>query len=412
MKSDPVLAFSPSERRTTLREAREAGVLSYDKLDRLLIESAVTSTKMRGLLRSLSGVEITASERPDDMLAWREEFDLGPTGGAESDLFNRYADQVRRLPRLDRTQEHVMARRLEFARERLRVALDAANLGLDEDTRQTVLSRGVQCDPVDAARERTTSLPYRDFTDEVLESGAEYNRLRDHFVRRNLYLVIGMSSAYRTYGVPMMDLIQEGNGALIRAVEKYDWRKDVRFQTYGAFWVRQAVERMITANRTMVRVPNYVQQKMRRLRREGKLPRNHKDMDARDVSKHFDTSIEAAFRLMETDRASYSLDVSFRDDEEGSLAASLAAEEVERGMPGIEHEALGRRIDDALKEHLTEQEQVIIAQRYGLNGSKPRTLDQIGESMSVSRERIRQMQVKALDKLSKPALLEDLKDFL
>jgi RNA polymerase sigma factor (sigma-70 family) len=116
---------------------------------------------------------------------------------------------------------------------------------------------------------------------------AEYGRLRAHFVERNLYLVIGMSAAYRTYGLPMMDLVQEANASLIRAVEKFDWRKDVRFQTYAAFWVRQAIERLITANRGIVRVPNYIQQKLRRLRREGKLPRSQREMDVRDVSQQF-----------------------------------------------------------------------------------------------------------------------------
>jgi len=255
------------------------------------------------------------------------------------------------------------------------------------------------------------SLPCESRDPFVRSVSHDYERLRGHFVERNLYLVIGMSAAYRTYGLPVMDLIQEGNAALIRAVEKYDWRKNVRFQTYAAFWVRQAIERLITANRGIVRVPNYIQQKMRRLRREGKLPRNHKDMDVRDVSTLFDISAEGAARLMETDRNWYSLDVPVGEDND-SFASILEAEEGDDGMPTSELRALGNRLDEVMSKHLTEQEREIIRLRFGLRGAARRTLDQIGAQMNVSRERIRQMQVKALGKLNTRGLLEELGGFL
>jgi RNA polymerase primary sigma factor len=256
------------------------------------------------------------------------------------------------------------------------------------------------------------SLPCRNIGSPVQVACADYNRLRGHFVERNLHLVVSMAFNYRTYHVPMMDLVQEGNGSLIRAVEKFDWRKDVRFQTYAAFWIRQAIERMITANRGIVRVPNYIQQKMRRLRREGKLPRNQREMDVREVQRHFDTSSEGARRLIETDRGFYSLDAPL-NDEDSSFASMLAVEEPQdEAMSAAEQLALSERLDDVLGETLTPQEKDIIRLRFGLGGATPQTLDQIGERMSVSRERIRQMQVKALDKLQKPRLLEELKDFL
>jgi RNA polymerase sigma factor (sigma-70 family) len=169
---------------------------------------------------------------------------------------------------------------------------------------------------------------------------------------------------------------------------------------------------MITANRGIVRVPNYIQQKMRRLRREGKLPRNQREMDVREVQRHFDTSSEGARRLIETDRGFYSLDAPL-NDEDSSFASMLAVEEPQdEAMSAAEQLALSERLDDVLGETLTPQEKDIIRLRFGLGGATPQTLDQIGERMSVSRERIRQMQVKALDKLQKPRLLEELKDFL
>ncbi len=410
MKNEKTLPFTPSERREILKLAREAGEISYDRLDRLVVESATTAPKMRGLLRSLHGVRVAISRDPNDILHEPLEIDFALGSGSDSNHFNRYAEQVRRLPRLNRNQEHLLARRLEFARERLRDSI--RDMSISEDLRETLLMHGVNCDE-DLGETKSDTLPCSQLSTETREAAAEYGRLREHFVQRNLYLVVGMASAYRTYGLPMMDLIQEGNASLIRAVEKYDWRKDVRFQTYAAFWIRQAVERLITANRGIVRVPNYVQQKMRRLRREGKLPRNHKDMDARDVSQHFDMNLKTAVHLMETDRSWFSLDMTFRDDDNnGTLGSTLAADEEDETMSRGEFELLERRLEDVLKECLTEQEQDIITMRFGLGGTKPRTLDQIGALMSVSRERIRQMQVKALDKLQKPRLLEALRDFL
>jgi RNA polymerase primary sigma factor len=359
-------------------------------------------------------VSFTEGEDGDAIL--RHQLDLSGLAGGPAGDFARYAERVRSLPRMTREQEHTLARRLEFVRFRLEQHL--ASLKLPEETVDTLM-RGVNCAALNEAiskvqprnGKRLVSMPCREVGSPMQSACSDYNMLRGHFVERNLYLVVGMSMAYRTYGVPPMDLVQEGNASLIRAVEKFDWRRDVRFGTYAAFWVRQAIERMITANRGMVRVPNYIQQKMRRLRREGKLPRNQRDMDVRDVSEQFDTSITAAARLMETDRPSYSLDVRLNDDET-SFASMIAAAEEDAGMSPSERLALGRRLDRVMGEALTEQEREIISRRFGLGGSDPETLDQIGERMSVSRERIRQMQVKALDKLQKPRLLEELADFL
>ena len=415
MKTPDIIPYGASEKRRILRTARESGVLPYDQLDRLLVDACARPEAMASLQRSLQRVRIVDSTDAD--LLHVELAFGGLQGRSDRDEFRAYADAVRSVPRMTRSEEHQLARRLEFARERVRGVLDA--LELPEAIRERLVDRGLNCDAMpediedfddETSAERIARLC--EGADETTRTSfAEYARLRRYFVERNLYLVVGMAAAYRTYGLPMMDLIQEGNASLIRAVEKFDWRKDVRFQTYAAFWVRQAIERLITANRGIVRVPNYVQQKMRRLRREGKLPRNHKDVDVRDVSTLFDTTVEAAARLMETDRAWYSLDIPLGGSDEDSYASTLEADSADE-MSASERRALGQRLDAVMTENLTPQERDIITMRFGLGGTPKRTLDQIGERMSVSRERIRQMQVKALGKLSKRRLLEELEDYL
>lgn len=410
----PASALKPAARRALVEGARRGGELAWAQLDLLLVEACRTPARLAALVRSLEGVRLSGAEA--DELLGPSLVLAAPAAAGTADHFALYADQVRRLPRLTREQEHRMARRLEFTRARLEREVGAHDL--PEETREAVL-RGAHCAALEAglreapgAGGAVVALPCRQRGSAMQGACSDYNLVRGRFVERNLYLVIGMSNNYRTYGIPVMDLIQEGNSALIRAVEKYDWRKDVRFSTYGAFWVRQAVERMITANRGMVRVPNYVQQKLRRLRREGKLPRNQRDVDLRDVSEHFDTTPEGAARLMETDRATLSLDAPL-GDEDSSMGALLAAEEGQDApLSAAERRALGDRLQAVMASELTDTEREILNARFGLGGRTPQTLDEIGERLSVSRERIRQMQVKALGKLSKPRLAAELGDWL
>ena len=414
-EKDLARPFTRSERRTVLAAVKTSRTMQWKDLDRLLLEACRTPARLASLVRTLHAVRLVGAEN-DDLLGPSLELMAMEESAGESEHFSLYADRVRRLPRLTREQEQRMARRLEFAQSRLVKEIDVR--GLPAETRDSVL-RSANCAGLIAALKEAPSrggpavkLPCQQLGSPVQTACSDYNLVRGRFVERNLYLVIGMSNNYRTYGIPVMDLIQEGNAALIRAVEKFDWRKEVRFSTYGAFWVRQGVERMITANRGMVRVPNYVQQKLRRLRREGKLPRNQRDVDLRDVSAQFETSQEAAARLMETDRATLSLDAPVMDDE-GSLGALLAAREEENGpITADDRRALNSRLQKVMAHELTDTEREILNSRFGLDGRVPETLDEIGERLSVSRERIRQMQVKALGKLHKPRLLEELHDWL
>jgi RNA polymerase primary sigma factor len=239
---------------------------------------------------------------------------------------------------------------------------------------------------------------------------AEMNRVRAAFVERNLGIVADLALCYRTYGVPLMDLIQEGNGALIRAVEKFDWRKEVRFQTYATFWIRQAVERSIAFNKGIVRVPNYLQQKMRRLRRQGVLPRRDRDVSVREVSAAFEVKREVASHLLETERTHFSLDVPI--DEDGETFASLLADDEQPLDPGrLEFQLLKSRIGEVMAD-LQPLEREILELRFGLSGQAPCTLEEVGRRMNVSRERIRQLQVRAIRKLQRPPLIKRLSGFV
>jgi RNA polymerase sigma factor (sigma-70 family) len=395
-----------------IKEAEKAKVLSLEVLDAILDDD---TTYDRNVDRLNTRCESFAVEIPSGLdpggragVAVKK----APTYSAGRDIYFHYIGEVRKKSRMTRDEESLYSKRMEFFRRRVVKAVgktghprkkaefflqNTSCLGHPDSVNIGPLCEQLGCCP-------------RGKRDMIHANCRAYNKCRSIFVERNLHLVVNLTQPYRTYGVPIMDLIQEGNTALIRAVEKFDWRKGVRFQTYAAFWVRQAVERSISANKGIVRVPNYIQQKMRRFRREGKISADKASVSARDISDVFEMSNEVAGRLLETERGHISLDA-VPVNGEGSSLSDLIAEEQEDRVPIEEVKALKKRLSEAL-DVLTEQERIILRHRFGLDKTELKTLDELGEIMNLSRERVRQVQIRALQKLKKPRLLEELQSFL
>lgn len=237
-----------------------------------------------------------------------------------------------------------------------------------------------------------------------------FNRTRRLLVEKNLFNVRFIAQSYGTYGIPIQDLVQEGNAALIRAVEKFDWRKGVRLQTYAEFWIRQAMERLINASKWMIRVPTYMQQRMRKIRREGKLPIDGTRVSAKEVSKAFKTSPVIARHLIETERGCLSLD-SLATKGETVKPADLLADKQNETMLSEEVEYRTISLKNAL-ERLTEQERVILRHRFELDGAEKKTLSDLGKMMNLSRERVRQIEAQTLLKLRRPKMLGFLEPYV
>ncbi len=274
-------------------------------------------------------------------------------------ISRRYLNELDRYPTMDRAQEVAGAKRLEFALERCAAA----------DFRP----------PSIRAARRT-----------------EYQLAFNEFVERNLHIVVSEVYSYRTYAVPLDDLVQEGNAALMHAVEKFDWRKGVRFRTYVAWWIRQAVERHLASAKGAVRVPHHLQQKLRRLKRQGRLPGGFdQSTSVADVAAAFEVDHEQAGHLVESSRASMSLEQEVDDGGErfrDLLAADWEPRDSDRDQN------LKNRISHLLTE-LEPREQTVLRLRFGLDGTKAKTLEEIGSALHLSRERSRQIQQAALIKL-------------
>lgn len=404
---------------TALDRARARGELTAEELDRLLAPAADGRSferLQRRLLKALDGVRVLG--RGPAMPADPDAGPLGEfafllRGHSRQDPLATYIRDVCSIPRLDREDEVRLGKRLEFLRARLhRAALDAGlsrrrtREMLEDSHMRPVLAElaagrapdGVQGGA--AVRRR------------LREACEAYLAAREEFVERNLHVVVAAAASYRTYGVPLLDLVQEGNASLLRAVEKFEWRKNVRLRTYATFWVRQAVERAIASSKGIVRVPNYLQQKLRRLRREGRIPKRNEEVSLHQLAQEFDLPTRVVGRLLETERPTRSLDAPLTEGSEDSLAAGLPADtEHAPFLFEWERPLLKGRIEEVLGE-LNEAERTILEYRYGIGRGEPMTLEEVGRLMNVSRERVRQLQVRALRKLQTPNLLARLAAFV
>lgn len=359
----------PQAIRGKLDEIRAHGAITIEELDAVLASLHVEryDDELQQLIIALDRLPIRFESFARS--SGEEYLHALPGGGRIS---RRYLKEIDRYPTMTREDEERAAKRIEFAIARMEAA---------EFHPQAVY----------AAR--------RD----------ELQRLRDEFVERNLHIVVSEVYAYRTYNVPLDDLVQEGNAALMHAAEKFDWRHGVRFRTYVAYWIKQAVERHLAAQKGAVRVPHHLQQRLRRLKREGKLP-NGIDSGATldQIAKAFEVNRDQAGHLVESSRPSFSLDQEIGG--EGDSFRDLLVQEWEPSdsdRKGV----LKNRIRHLLAD-LDDRERLVLRMRFGLDGRPARTLEQVGHELHLSRERSRQIQQRALSKLRRTATVAHLEDEL
>jgi RNA polymerase primary sigma factor len=305
---------------------------------------------------------------------------------ASADSVRAYLKQIGKVALLNAEEEVELAKRIEaglYAAERLRLAED-----------------GGEKLPTQARRDLGW----------IVRDG---ERAKNHLLEANLRLVVSLAKRYTGRGMAFLDLIQEGNLGLIRAVEKFDYTKGYKFSTYATWWIRQAITRAMADQARTIRIPVHMVEvinKLGRIQRE-LLQDLGREPTPEELAKEMDISPEKVLEIQQYAREPISLDQTIGDEGDSQLGDFIEDSEAVVAVDAVSFSLLQDQLQAVLST-LSEREAGVVRLRFGLTDGQPRTLDEIGQVYGVTRERIRQIESKTMSKLRHPSRSQVLRDYL
>ena len=349
----------------------EEDIQKLDDLYTLLIEEGVDV------------FETTEEEAPAEEVERELEVQAAHDVTVTSDPVRMYLREIGRTPLLTKADEVVLAKQIEKG--------TAADLRL----------------------KRATPRMGRPTREKLKEQARIGDIARDKLTKANLRLVVSIAKKYLGRGLSFLDLIQEGNIGLMRAVEKFDWRRGFKFSTYATWWIRQGITRAIADQARTIRIPVHMIETINKFHRvqrqlEQKLDR---EPDPGEIAKEMEITIEKVREIIKVSQRPTSLETPIGEEKDSRLKDFVADEEVSAPTDDTSKELLKQQLLEVL-ETLSPREQRVIELRFGLRDGKPRTLEAVGREFGVTRERIRQIEAKAIRKLRHPSRSKLIKDYL
>ncbi len=305
--------------------------------------------------------------------------------GASADLVRAYLNGIGRTKLLTAAQEVDLAQRIE-------AGLYAEEL-LGEGTDDRVRDAGTIADLEVVAREGRAA--------------------KDHLLEANLRLVVSIAKRYTGRGMAFLDLIQEGNLGLIRAVEKFDYTKGYKFSTYATWWIRQAITRAMADQARTIRIPVHMVEVINKLARVQRqmLQDLGREPTPEELAKELDMTPEKVVEVQKYGREPISLHTPLGEDGDSEFGDLIEDSEAIVPADAVSFTLLQEQLDSVL-DTLSEREAGVVKMRFGLTDGQPKTLDEIGKVYGVTRERIRQIESKTMSKLRHPSRSQVLRDYL
>ena len=422
--------------RELLQEARKKkNVLDLVEIKSFFTDLSLNAAQMDLVLDQMeqAGVDVFRMADPeedlpdnDDLIITEEEeqdlenVDLTPPEGISTDdPVRMYLKEIGKVPLLTGEQEVIYAQQIEAG-----VAADRVLYGdkikdknkdkSDDPDKNVMKDKTKESEESEALRiKREAELVKGKTRKQLLEMSATGKEASSRLAEANLRLVVSIAKRYVGRGMLFLDLIQEGNLGLIKAVEKFDFRKGFKFSTYATWWIRQAITRAIADQARTIRIPVHMVETINKLVRTSRnlLQELGREPTPEEIAKEMGIDVSKVRDIQKISQEPVSLETPIGEEEDSHLGDFLMDDKVPIPIEAASASLLREMIREVLYT-LTEREQKVLRLRFGLDDGRSRTLEEVGREFNVTRERIRQIEAKALRKLRHPSRSRKLKDYL